>query len=66
MGQLGEQVRFSAKETAGLVLAQEKTTGYPATVFAARLTDSEAIVEDFMPINLIIVRQKKAIFPDHE
>jgi hypothetical protein len=30
MGQLGEKVRFSGKETAGLALAQEKTTGYPA------------------------------------
>ncbi len=45
-------MRFSGKEEAGLALAQEKTTGYPATVFAARLTDSEAIVEDFMRVNI--------------
>jgi hypothetical protein len=55
-------VRFSGKEAAGLALAQENTTGYPCTVFAARLTDSEAIVDDFMRINLIIVRQEKVVF----
>jgi len=56
-------MRFSGKEVAGLALAQEKTTGYPGTVFAARLTDSEAIVEDFMRINPIIDGAKKMMPP---